>query len=315
MRAIVAGHVCLDLTPTALRAGTIDPGALVDVGPLGLRLGGSVANTGRALRSLDVPVRAAATIGDDALGGILRALLEQSGLDTADVRVAAGATTSYSVVLQPGDADRSFLHHTGANTTFTGADLDLEGADLLHVGYPSLLPALVADDAAALVALFTRAKDAGVTTSLDLAVVDPDSPVAQLDWPGILRRMLPLTDVVSPSADDLRSIGMPVDPAALVDAGAALAAVSAGADGLTLVAGSAPRLRSGGRVLAPLADAWAGTLVRRTPDPVPGVASSNGAGDASTAGLLGALLRGTSPVEAAARAEVTARAVLTGDLL
>lgn len=314
MQVVVAGHVCLDLTPTALRAGTIDPGALVDVGPLGLRLGGSVANTGRALRALGVTVRAAATVGDDALGVVLRDLLDASGLDTRAVDVAPGATTSYSVVLQPDGADRSFLHHTGANTTFTGADLDLEGVDLLHVGYPSLLPALVADDAAALVALFTRARDAGVTTSLDLAVVDPASDVARLEWAALLDRVLPLTDVISPSADDLLSIGLPADPVALVERGAAIAAVSAGADGLALVAGSASRLRAGGRVLAPLADAWAEAAVARRPDPLAAVASSNGAGDASTAGLLAGLLAGDAPDAAAARAEASARAALTGDL-
>lgn len=304
---MVAGHVCLDLTPSALRSAAVAPGALVDVGPLAVSLGGSVANTGRALHALGVPVRAAALIGDDELGGVLRRLLEATGLGIDDVRIAPGAATSYSVVLQPDDADRAFLHHTGANEYFDGADLDLAGTDLLHVGYPSLLPRLLDDDGGPLVALFSRARDAGVLTSLDLAVVDPASPLAGYDWSGFLDRVLPLTDVVSPSADDLDSVlgpgASPLERARdLVARGAGVAAVSAGADGLTLVAGgSGPA-------------GWAGAELDAVPDPLPAVTTSTGAGDASTAGLLAALLAGATPEEAVARSAASARAALTGGL-
>ncbi len=75
-----------------------------------------------------------------------------------DVR---GSATSYSVVVQPPGADRVFWHHTGANATYDGAGLDVSGLDLLHLGYPALLPALLTDGGAPLAALLGRARAAG----------------------------------------------------------------------------------------------------------------------------------------------------------
>lgn len=49
----------------------------------------------------------------------------------------------------------------------------------------------MAFDADPLVALLTRARKAGVTTPLDLAVLDPDSPAVALDWPRLLARIGP----------------------------------------------------------------------------------------------------------------------------
>ena len=43
---LVAGHVCLDLTPGLTRAGLPRPGELVPSGPLELTVGGCVGNTG-----------------------------------------------------------------------------------------------------------------------------------------------------------------------------------------------------------------------------------------------------------------------------
>src|SRR5262249_5778462 len=71
--AIVAGHVCLDLTPRFPDAGPFDfaarvrPGALVEVGELAFTAGGAVANTGLALARLGVETGLVARVGDDPL--------------------------------------------------------------------------------------------------------------------------------------------------------------------------------------------------------------------------------------------------------
>lgn len=213
MTVIVAGHLCVDLTPAFAHEPSLQPGTLVDVGPLGVRLGGAVANTARALRALGVAVTVSAAVGDDALAPIVGEQLLDEGLAHARLHVVEGSATSYSVVVEAPGRDRTFWHHPGANDAFTGADLDLAGASLLHVGYPSLLQSLSRDAGAALVRLFERARAAGVTTSLDLAVVDPAGPAASVDWMLLLDRVLPLTDVASPSADDLRSLAPFVDTA------------------------------------------------------------------------------------------------------
>ena len=146
----VAGHLCLDITPRHGSTAVLEPGRLFEVGPLAISLGGSVANTGRALVDLGATVTPFASIGDDE---------------------------------------------------FDGTRVDVQGTDLLHVGYPPLLPGLLVDGGHPLHTLLRRAHAAGATTSLDLVVVDPDSAVGALDWAGILARVLAECDVASPSLD------------------------------------------------------------------------------------------------------------------
>ena len=316
----VAGHICVDLTPELSAAVELAPGHLFEVGPLSFRVGGCVANTARALGDLGAAVHADGLIGDDELGRyITRAVTEMPGV-IARLATHPGRPTSYSLVLERPGSDRTFWHHTGVNDDFDGRTVDLD-VDLLHLGYPSLLPRLLENGAVPLVDLLTRARQAGLTTSVDLAVVDPDSAVGALDWSRILQRVLPLVDVISPSMDDLVSAlrlpdsGSPelvqVWADRLVEWGAGVAAISAGAAGLRLRAGSAQRLAQGGRVLAPLAQRWADAAVWRRPRPVESV-TTNGAGDACTAGLLFALTRGADPELAAQLAIEVAGEVVSG---
>lgn len=306
MRTIaIAGHVCIDVRPH-LAAGTgLDPGKLIEVGAADVTLGGVVGNTALDLAALGAHVRVFATTGDDVFGGIVAAELAADPLIEAHPRVVPTASTSYSLIVEPPGVDRTIWHHVGANALFDGADLDTRGVDLLHLGYPPLLPGLVVDDGEPLVSALGRAKGLGVTTSVDLAVVDPLSPVAHHDWQRILMRMAGVTDVVSPSLDDLTSmlrIEEPYSPE-LVDRlarlllgwGAAVVAISAGEHGLHLVSGSTERLQSAGRALAPHAELWADRTVT-VPTVVLGVpVTTNGAGDASSAGLLYGIGCGAGP--------------------
>ncbi len=323
---VVAGHICLDLTPELGASARLDPGRLIDVGALRMGLGGCVANTGLALADLGAEVSLHSTVGDDELGRIIAdTIARRPGLH-ADLHIVPDHATSYSLVLEPAGHDRTFWHHTGANAVFTGSELDVGSARLLHLGYPPLLPALLTDGGAPLEAVLRRARSRGATTSLDLAVVDPASSVGAADWAGILKRTAAVTDVLTPSLDDLTSalgpaLGIPAQPAAvaagayadlLIEWGAAVVAISAGADGLLLRTASAERLARGGAMLAPLASRWADVSLRVRPLPVERVVTTNGAGDASTAGLLFALSRGASPTLAAHLATASAAAIIAG---
>lgn len=318
----IAGHICADITPGMVVPTPVEPGRLFDVGPLRIGLGGCVANTAGDLTDLGLPVRVHAAVGDDALGVLVaQQLAERPGILGAP-DVAAGQSTSYSLVFEPPGSDRTFWHHIGANRAFDGTGVDVAGVDLLHVGYPSLLPGLLADGGAGLVALLGRARDHGVTTSVDLAVVDPQADSGALSWNRILEEMLPVTDVLSPSIDDLTSaLGIDEPPSAalverladqLIRLGAAVVAISAGAEGLYLRTGPATRLRQGGRVLVGLADRWADVTLRVPPVPVGHPRTTNGAGDASTAGLLFALVAGASPAQACDLATACSAAVIEG---
>ena len=320
-RALVAGHLCIDLAPRLAQPPDTRQGTLTEVGPLGISVGGCVANTGGDLAALGAPVRLAADVGDDELGDILRRGLAARTPAPASLVTLSGATTSYTVVVQPPGADRAFWHHVGANGHFDGTRVELSGEDLLHLGYPSVLPALLPETGRPLRDLLDRARRAGLTTSVDLAVVDTRPEAGRQDWPAILAHCLPLVDLLSPSVDDLASAlhrAYARTPAALshaaaelIDAGVAVVLLTAGTDGLLLRSAGPDRLRGGGRVLAARAEEWADREMWVPALPVDQVRTT-GAGDAATAGLLYALLAGLAPEAAAVLAAAVAAEHVSG---
>lgn len=324
-RVAVAGHLCLDLAPSLAGGERIDPGHLFEVGPVSVRLGGSVGNTGADLVDLGVPVEVVATVGDDELGVLLRGMVGERAGMTPRLRRATASASSYSLVFEAPGLDRAFWHHIGSNALFDGSEVEVgAGLDVVHLGYPSLLPALVADSAAPMRGMLSRLRADGVTTSLDLAVIDPRSPTGALDWEQILRLTMSEVDVFTPSVDDLIS-ALPAFAAradhddavverlaeTLLDWGAGVVAVSAGPRGLFLCTADTDRLRSGGRGFVD-PEAWAGVRTWMKPYPLTHVATTTGAGDAVSAGLLCGLLQGLSPQRSASLAMACAAAVVSG---
>ena len=317
----VCGHICVDLIPALDGEPDLTPGRLTGAGPLSFRLGGSVANTGGDLIALGAPVTLVAEVGDDVLGASLHRVLVDRDGPGHQVIVVPGGSTSYSLVIQVPGRDRTFWHHVGVNQGVDGSRVDPGRADLLHLGYPQVLPAMLADGGAPLVDLIRRARAADVTTSLDFCVLDPASPAARFDWARLLTELLPWTDVFSPSSDDRAACtGRPVQAgrdgllgaaAGLVAGGAAVAMVPGGAGGLAVRVAGAERLRAS-RVLRPVADDWAGFSIWLPALPVP-VLATVGAGDAATAGLLYGLLAGLGPEQAATLAVAAAARLVRGD--
>jgi sugar/nucleoside kinase (ribokinase family) len=289
--AIVAGHLCLDIIPAfpgpvGDLARAMKPGALVEVGPAAMSTGGAVSNTGLALHRLGIRTRLMGKIGDDEFGRIIREFVRR--IDPAlagGLIVAPGETSSYTVVVNPPDVDRIFLHCAGANATFEAGDVRdeaLRGARLFHFGYPPLMRRTYADGGRDLESLFRRAKALGLTTSLDLSLPDPQSPAARADWAGILRRTLPHVDVFLPSLDEMRLLlgwrgeRLRELTGRLRGWGARIAGVKLGDEGLFV-------------------DWGADTF--RAPCFKVRVAGTTGAGDATIAGFLAGLLKGLPPAE------------------
>lgn len=318
---VVAGHVCVDLVPKLPALPASRPGELAEIGPLRVSPGGCVANTAGDLAALGATVHAVGDAGDDELGAMLVEMLAARGTRTEGIRRLSGRSTSYSVVLQPPGLDRSFWHHVGANAAFDGSAVKLGEGALLHVGYPSLLPALSASGGAPLEALLRRARAAGMTTSLDLAVLDPASSAAALDWPAILGRVLPLVDVMTPSIDDVRTAlgdaGDPTDTASrLVGMGAGVVMVTAGPAGLTLRTAEGARLADAGALFSDpeVGDRWSAVELFTPAQPVD-VRTTLGAGDAATAGLLYGVLARLGPAAALRLAADTAAARVGGAVI
>ncbi len=273
---VVAGHICLDIIPTFENSTAIEPGKLTKIGPAVISTGGAVSNTGLAMQRLGIRTRLIGKVGDDIFG---RAIREVAGSD--GMIVAKGETSSYTVVINPPNVDRAFLHCPGANDTFRAADVTdaaLRGARLFHFGYPPIMRRMYLDGGRELISLFRRVKRLGLMTSLDMVMVDPKSEAGRVDWPALLRRVLPYVDIFLPSLDEMQAMLGDQPPAAI-----------------------AAQLRDWGVGIAGLKLGHKGLYVR-WPDcerTVPcfkvNVVGTTGAGDATIAGFLAAYLRGLSP--------------------
>jgi len=209
---IVAGHICLDIIPTISEKKTgIDalfvPGKLVDIGPAVITTGGAVSNTGLALHRLGSHVQLMGKVGDDQFGAAIMQVLKQQGEDIVDgMIVAPGEISSYTLVINPPNIDRIFLHCTGANDTYSSADLkeeQLAGVRLFHFGYPPLMRKMYENQGEELELLLSKVKASGLTVSLDLAKPDPESAAGRADWRAILGRALPFVDVFLPSFEEI----------------------------------------------------------------------------------------------------------------
>lgn len=306
MKAIAAGHLCLDIIP-AFREGVaqLEPGKLIEVGSATIAAGGGVANVGQALLKLGVDTTLIGKVGDDAFGSLLEnALLP--GAARSLIR-AAGESTSYSVVLSMPGVDRIFLHHAGCNATFSADDVDLDvvaNADLFYFGYPPLLRRTYLDGGRALASMLAKIRALGVATVLDLSLPDAASEAGRTDWRGFLERVLPHTDFLMPSAQevcDMLDVEEPAEVASLAPIAETLLAMGAKAVVLKLGArGLYLRSRQLGSSEAPApavvrdAAAWS---MRELWSPVfeADVKGTTGAGDATIAGFVAALLRGGSP--------------------
>src|SRR5690606_32528040 len=60
-----------------------------------------------------------------------------------------------------------------------------------------------------LLTLFSRVQQMGVVTTLDFSLPDADSESGKLNWPKVMRRILPFTDVFMPSLEEALLVMMP----------------------------------------------------------------------------------------------------------
>jgi hypothetical protein len=170
---VAAGHLCLDIFPDLSESSPADfrqslrPGHLLEVGPATFCTGGSVSNTGIALHKLGMRTRLLGKIGDDAVGLIIQDFIRHIDPTLGEnLIIAAGTTSSYTIVLASPTLDRIFLHYPGPNDTFRAADIPYEvvrRSRLFHFGYPPLMKAMVADAGAELAQMFARVQALGVT--------------------------------------------------------------------------------------------------------------------------------------------------------
>jgi len=343
-RIISAGHICLDITPV-FRTGQqysrigeiLVPGKLIEMDAASVHTGGSVANTGLALKLLGNDVTLLGKVGEDAFGDMVKKIL--AGYGAGGLITDRESSTSYSVVLAVPGIDRIFLHNPGANDTFSAADIPeeaLEEAVLFHFGYPPLMKRMYAEGGRELAEMFRRVRAAGAATSLDLAAVDASGEAGQADWRGILARTLPEVDLFEPSFEELcfmldwpryeelaatggdmteRAEILPdADRLAVqcLEMGCGAVLVKCGLCGMVYRTGTAERLSRFGARLRPDPANWADRAGRQPCFRAETVRSATGAGDVSIAAWLTALLRGEDPAACARLAAAEGAASVSG---
>lgn len=272
----MADVVCLGILVADVIGRTIDTypqrGELTLVDEMFPAIGGCAANTGIGLARLGVSTAAIGKVGRDGFGDFVRTILEENGLGAEGVKTDEKSNTSATMVIVAGDGERSFLHHLGANATFTEEDVDWDivaNAKLLHIAGHFLMPAFDGEPCARVLA---RAQSMGVKTCLDTAF---DSTGR---WMELLRPTLPYLDYFVPSFSEARRC---VDAAkanypdqvarVFLDEGVGTVALKMGEEGSYITDGKQE--------------------LRIAPYRVQAI-DANGAGDAFAAGFIGGIING-----------------------
>lgn len=166
---LVLGDLVLDvvLTPERpIEAGTDVPGTV------GIRQGGSAANTARWLARLGVDTQLVCAVGRDGAGRSLVAQVENDGVRVRPVRVAGQRTGRIGVIVAP-SGERSFVADRRAALALAPEHLHQDwfnGLDLIHVPGYSLMGEPIGSAARAAVGFARRA---GAAVSSDLSSIGP----------------------------------------------------------------------------------------------------------------------------------------------
>ncbi len=189
--------VCLGILVADVIARAVDNypnrGELMLVDSIAPYIGGCAANTGIGLQKLGVQTAVIGKVGRDSFGDFVCDVLKSHGVQAHGVTTDDKAPTSATMVLVAGDGERSFIHTTGANATFTEDDIDwdvISPSQWLHIAGHFLMPSF---DGAPCARVLERARTMGLKTSLDTA----GSPHPH--WPELLRPTLPHLDYFVPS--------------------------------------------------------------------------------------------------------------------
>jgi sugar/nucleoside kinase (ribokinase family) len=155
---------------------------------LSITLGSSSAIFAHNLSYLGNRVGFSSCIGDDPFGEICVQRLSASGVDVSHIKKLKGKTTGLTVIL-PQRKERYILTYPGAMYEMTDRELDLSfvfNAKHLHLSSYFLQKGIRPQ----LIHIFRKAKEAGLTTSLDTN----DDPEDR--WSGDIQLLLRYVDIL-----------------------------------------------------------------------------------------------------------------------
>jgi len=213
LEIVAAGHTCLDLIPAFTINDKVDkltdvlvPGKMINMGECVVVGGGPVTNAGVSIRRLGVKTELIGKIGNDDFGKQILQWYDESEGHFEGIKVVDGESTSYTIAICIPGIDRFYLHHTGANDTFSYEDMNFNivgRSKMMLFGYPPWMAKLYENTGAELTKILKKTKELNTTTALDLSLPDVNSRAGQVDWLAILKNWVPLTDIMVPSAEEL----------------------------------------------------------------------------------------------------------------
>jgi pseudouridine kinase len=262
---VVVGGANLDIKAHSNRP--VEPGTS-NPGTTALAAGGVGRNVAEGLARLGTPTALVAAVGTDAFGDRVLDATAAAGVDVEAVRRIAGATGTYTAVLDADGELVAAVADMAATEALAPADLDAVAATIAGAR-------LVVLDGNLAAATLDRAADLAHDAGVPVLVEPVSAPKARL-LATLFRADRPVF-MATPNEDELAALGG-LD--ALHQRGVDCVWIRQGAHGSTFSDGSGP------------------TTIAAVP--VTEVLDVTGAGDAMLAGFCHALLAGATPVEAAA---------------
>ncbi|HEX3008122.1 MAG TPA: carbohydrate kinase family protein [Bacteroidales bacterium] len=165
---------------------------------MSVTLGSSSAIFASNLSSLGAKVAFVGKTGTDSFSEVVMQSLQERGVDTSHIIRTPDFNTGATIVLNYGQ-DRAMITYPGAMNELKPADIDydlIKTGRHLHFSSYFLQPGI----GSGITSIFKKAKDLGLTTSLD-PQWDPDEK-----WDLDLKALLPVTDVFLPNIKELQSL-------------------------------------------------------------------------------------------------------------
>ncbi len=195
MDVIVIGELNVDIILNEIESFPVI-GKEIIANSMSVTLGSSSAIFASNLSSLGAAVAFIGKMGKDNFAEVVLTSLERKNVDTSHIIKTTSLSTGATIVLNY-DQDRANVTYPGAMNDFCLEDIDfgfLAGARHMHFSSCFLQPGIRKD----LVTLFRKAKELGLTTSLD-PQWDPEEK-----WDLPLEELLPFVDVFLPNMQEFK---------------------------------------------------------------------------------------------------------------
>lgn len=192
---IVVGELNVDIILNEIESLPVI-GKEIMAGSMSVTLGSSSAIFASNLSALGPRVAFIGKIGKDNFADVVLSSLEGKNVDTSRIIKSESLATGATIVLNF-DQDRANVTYPGAMTDLRLEDIDFEflaGARHMHFANCFMQPGIRKE----LTSLFSKAKEFGLTTSLDTQW-DPEEK-----WELPLEELLPFVDVFLPNMSEFK---------------------------------------------------------------------------------------------------------------